>query len=507
MEVSCIFFRTFRLPDFSVLPCLPWQLFSICKIMVRLFRKLFFILFCFFVVAELSLSTGCANIIPPTGGPRDSLPPVLMNVSPRDSTLRFDGNKITFTFDEFVDIKDAQKDLIVSPLPKVAPTTEAHLRTLTIKIRDTLKPNTTYSFDFGKSVRDINEGNILRNFSYVFSTGRYIDSLSLSGTVLLAATGKTDSTLSVMLHTDLTDSAVVKQKPRYVARVDSTGHFQFRFLAPGKYAIYTIKDEGGSYRYLSRTTVFGFSDSAINLDGRHAPVNLFAYAENPETKAPAKKTTGVKKKPEKDKEKDKRLGVTTSMGGSQLGLLDTLYLIFSDSLKLFDSTKVHFSDLRFKPLTGYHFVHDTTGKKIAFMYPWVPETGYHLVLEKDFAQDTTGKMLLKADTLSFQTKRETDYAISVKIQFGNLDMSKRPVLLFLQADNLKYSYPLTKPEFSIGLFNPGDYQLAILYDTNRNGKWDPGEFLKKHRQPEIVVPIKRKITVKAAWDNEININL
>src|SRR4029077_15730572 len=104
-------------------------------------------------------------------------------------------------------------ELIVSPVSKTEPLVDVHLRTVTIRIKDTLQPNTTYSFNFGKSIKDVNEGNILKNFTYVFTTGTYIDSAELSGNVIVAATGKADSSLIVMLHRKLDDSAVIKEKP------------------------------------------------------------------------------------------------------------------------------------------------------------------------------------------------------------------------------------------------------------------------------------------------------
>src|SRR3954447_16376225 len=123
------------------------------------------------------LQTGCANIIPPTGGLKDTLPPVLLSASPKDSITNFHGKTITLNFDEFVQLDDQiNQEFIVSPNPDNPPFPEAKLRTVTIKLRDSLKPNTTYSFDFGNGLRDLNEGNVLKNFTFVFSTGNTIAS-------------------------------------------------------------------------------------------------------------------------------------------------------------------------------------------------------------------------------------------------------------------------------------------------------------------------------------------
>src|SRR6202045_2980966 len=123
------------------------------------------------LASKIMALTGCANIIPPTGGPRDSIPPRLISVVPKDSSLNFKTSQIVFSFDEYVELKEIRENLVVSPVPKTDPIVDSKLRTITVRLKDTLEPNTTYSLNFGKAIRDVNEGNILKNFDYVFSTG------------------------------------------------------------------------------------------------------------------------------------------------------------------------------------------------------------------------------------------------------------------------------------------------------------------------------------------------
>jgi hypothetical protein len=111
---------------------------------------------------------GCANIAAPTGGFRDSLPPVLLGVVPRDSFEHFTEKKIVFTFNEYVELNEIQQNLLVSPTPKINPIVESKLRTVTVRIKDTLEENTTYSINFGNAIRDINEGNALKDFTIYF---------------------------------------------------------------------------------------------------------------------------------------------------------------------------------------------------------------------------------------------------------------------------------------------------------------------------------------------------
>jgi hypothetical protein len=133
------------------------------------------------------------------------MPPVLLQSVPADSMLNFKANKITLTFDEYVQLDNqmVQTNLVVSPTPDQAPIVASHLRDVTIRLKDSLKPNTTYSINFGNALKDVNEGNPYKNFHYVFSTGNSIASGELSGRVQLAQTGKTDSTLIVILHKNL----------------------------------------------------------------------------------------------------------------------------------------------------------------------------------------------------------------------------------------------------------------------------------------------------------------
>ena len=167
---------------------------------MKFIKKLPFALIGYLVFINLIGNSGCAVMVPPTGGPRDTLPPVLVDAAPAHLTKNFSGNHIVLNFNEYVDLDNVQQNLLISPVPKITPVVDRKLRTVSIKLKDTLLDNTTYFFDFGKSIKDVNEGNILKNFNYTFSTGPYIDSLELGGKVILAETGGKDSTLIVILH-------------------------------------------------------------------------------------------------------------------------------------------------------------------------------------------------------------------------------------------------------------------------------------------------------------------
>src|SRR6188768_1096214 len=243
------------------------------------------IFLCFLIIIsilKIAVLSGCANMIPPTGGDRDSLPPLLLKASPPDSSKNFNNKTITFTFDEYIDQpQEIFKNLLVSPTYSLVPSIETKLRTLTIRIKDTLEPNTTYYYNFGDAIKDVNEGNVLHNFSYIFTTGNTFDTLQFSGKVILAETGGIDSTLIVMLHRSGEDSAVTKENPRYITKLDGKGNFRFQYLPPGTFYLYALKDEGGSRRYFGKS-LFAFADSAVEIKPDAAPVTLYAFEEQKE---------------------------------------------------------------------------------------------------------------------------------------------------------------------------------------------------------------------------------
>lgn len=469
-------------------------------------RVLLFLLIILSISKITVLTSGCANIIPPAGGPKDSLPPVLEKANPGDSTRNFTGNKITFSFNEFVELQNAQQSLIISPVPKTFPVVEYKLNTVTVKMKDTLENNTTYSLNFGDAIKDFTEGNVLKNFTYVFSTGPYIDSLELKGNVILAESGKIDTTLIVMLHTSPDDSAVVKEQPRYFTKLDSKGQFNFKNLPPKKFYVYALKDDGGSHRYYDKKLLFAFADKPVTTGSNSEPVTLYAYTGKPAAGNTSTAPISLRNKLRGNAD-DKRLRYRTNLSGNVQDLLKDFVMTFEDSLKRFDSLKIRlYSDSTFAPLSSYRFEKDSTGKNYTLYYKWKDNTQYHLIMDKEFAEDTTGKKLLKTDTLSFQTKKLSDYG-SLKLRFKNIDLSLNPVLLIMSGETIYKSYPMTGLEINEALFTPGDYDLRMLYDKNKNGKWDPGEFFGKHRQPEMVKPVDKKISVKSSFQNEYDITL
>lgn len=215
--------------------------------------------------------TRCANIMSPDGGPKDSLPPVITNITPGNFATNFTEKKIYIEFDEYVQIKDQNKEMFTSPQMKKMPLLTTRGRGIVITIRDTLKENTTYAIDLGSAIRDNNEGNPLNAMRYVFSTGSTIDSLICSG--YTADSYKADSVSRTFLwfyivdslpDTPDYDSTIFNRKPDVIARAQNNGIFIAQNLKPVKYRIYAIGDKNDNQIYEPGTDLVGILDSTYN---------------------------------------------------------------------------------------------------------------------------------------------------------------------------------------------------------------------------------------------------
>ena len=446
----------------------------------------------------LSLAgSGCAQIGAPTGGPRDTIPPVLVSAIPKLLTTNFTGNKITLIFDEYINLKDVQKDVLVSPFPKTFPIIDYKLKTVTVKLKDTLLDNTTYAIDFGNAITDNNEGNPYKDFTYVFSTGKTIDSLKLTGTVLIAETGKADSTLIVLLYRNASDSTVEKRKPNYIARLNAKGKFTFTNLSEGIYKIYALKDGDGSKTYNSKFESFAFLDTDITIPTNQDSITLYAFEEEKDIKKAPVTTTKTAAA--------KKLKYTTSLSSTKQDLLTSLQLHFNNKLKNFDTTKIILTDTNFNPIKDISISIDSTRKIVSIKNKWPADTYYRLIINKDAVSDTTNGLLAKTDTIRFATKTLSEYG-SLLLRFKKIELAKHPVIQFIENSEVVKSVPVTGATWSDKMFTPGEYELRILYDTNNNGVWDTGNYAKKI-QPENAVTLDNKLTIKADWDNEREIEL
>ena len=225
-----------------------------------------------YTVLSIVVISGCAKRGSPTGGPVDSIPPVLVNASPKINSINFDSEEIKLTFDEFVKLDKVADQLIISPpLEKtsyeVKPLSGVTKKVF-LKFLDSLESETTYTINFGNSIKDNNEGNPLTFFNYTFSTGDEIDSLYIRGNISDAYNLETDDYVSINLYridSVFNDSIIFNNRPTYVSNsLDSTS-YQFQNLKEGKYLIIALKDIDNNYFFDPFYDKIGFIDSLITL--------------------------------------------------------------------------------------------------------------------------------------------------------------------------------------------------------------------------------------------------
>lgn len=475
------------------------------------------------ISACIFLFPGCANIVPPSGGPKDTLAPRLVDISPADSTLHFKSKKVYFTFNEFVQVDNVFEKLIVSPTLKRTPSVTFKLRTVTMEIKDTLQENTTYTFNFGDAIRDNNENNPIQDFQYVISTGDYLDSLQVRGFIIDAQTGKPDSNVSVMIYRNNTDSVVSKEKPVYFARSKGNGAFWFRNMAPGDYKLFALKEEDRDLQYTQPKEMIAFSDSLLHLTDKNlSNITMLLFTEQdstlrkPDEFAPEEQPVAEEdaEKKEKDKEKDKKkkryLNISPDLTDNKQELGQPLLITFSAPIKTLDSTAFSLTqDTLFTPVT-FTTSFDSTRTKLLVHYDWKEGKPYQLIIPKEAVADTTGLQPTKADTINFAAKKESDYGkamltltLSDSAKAAISDTMHYVAQLVINKE-VKYSGKIVRNSWVQKRITPGEYEVWILLDDNNNGKWDRGVYYgTPKKQPERVISMPKKENIKANWGVKI----
>jgi hypothetical protein len=215
------------------------------------------------VVFLLLLFPRCAKVVSPTGGPKDTLPPVLINSIPKINSTNFNGDKIVLEFDEYIKPKELQQKLLVSPPLKNRPIPQLKGKKLVLELLDTLKPNATYTFYFSDAIRDNNEDNPINNFVFSFSTGNEIDTLVLKGTITDAFTNKPVENALVMLYDKALDTLPYTTLPLHIAKTDKDGKFTAVNLKPTSYKVVAITDKNSDYLYNQGKEFIAFYDSLL----------------------------------------------------------------------------------------------------------------------------------------------------------------------------------------------------------------------------------------------------
>jgi len=213
----------------------------------------------------MGLSGSCAKIVPPTGGSRDTEPPAVVKSIPPNGSLFFDSRTISVTFSEFVTLDKLNEKFMISPPMDKKPEISLKGKTMRVVLKEDPRENTTYTLYFQDAVRDLNEGNPLLNFQYVFSTGSYLDSLSVTGNVVTAADLNPAANILILLHSNLSDTAPRKRLPDYITLADAQGYFRIDNVKEGTYNIYALGDINGNKKYDLQEEMFAFSDTTVKV--------------------------------------------------------------------------------------------------------------------------------------------------------------------------------------------------------------------------------------------------
>lgn len=218
-----------------------------------------------FLVIGIALITGCANQTTPTGGERDTTAPVLIRSSPENNQKNFLGFDIELTFDEMVKLYNPKEEILIVPSPGKNNLFKTKNNRIFISPETPWAENTTYSISFREGIKDLNESNPVENLKIAFSTGAYIDSLSISGFVQNALVDKIPTNITVALY-QLDTFNIFKHTPDYFTKTEANGAFKLENLKPGKYHIYAFNDINKNLIVESKTEAYGFKADQINLE-------------------------------------------------------------------------------------------------------------------------------------------------------------------------------------------------------------------------------------------------
>ncbi len=211
---------------------------------------------------------GCANVVSPTGGPKDTVPPIVILERPDNQSTNFLDNNINITFDEFVTLNNPNNNILISPPLEETPDYRLNAKTLIIKFKEPLKTETTYSINFGEAIKDLHEGNIFKDYSFIFSTGDIIDTLTLEGKLVKGEDHTPSADCFVMLYnndndTVAFDSLPYLSRPDYVTKSDKEGNFKFSGLKEDNYMIFALKDNNSNYLYDLPNEEIAFLDTLV----------------------------------------------------------------------------------------------------------------------------------------------------------------------------------------------------------------------------------------------------
>jgi hypothetical protein len=513
--------------------------------------------YCLFTV--LLLISGCANVRNPQGGQKDDVPPVVVMSNPEPFSTQFNSKTIVLTFDEYVRLNDIQNNLVISPPLVTKPKIKVRNKSVIIELQEELRPNTTYMFNFGDGIVDVNESNKAQDLIYVFSTGDVIDSLQLSGVVWDNYNDIAAQNLKVLAYDSDTSVFARKSVPLYFTRSKSDGSFVMPYMSEGDYYLYAIDDQNSNNRWddgealaigknkynplndsmpiVFRTSVPRSEKLFIN-DIKTDSLGNIKFALDPFYSDIVITSLNNELKIDTYRTKDsvfawlsgvpsvERQNVAIRVGNAYDDTLQVLYHpdAFKRTFKLnaTDHKKIKKEDAVIlksaMPLTlanksaillkrdsietSFEITDDTLSYQYAISAHWQVGGEYQLTVLPGTFTNVTGTT---NDTLnhSFSVLKKEDLGrLIVTLALPDTVTHGRLMLLDKQ-DELHYvANKIQGGEFAIDNLIPGEYFLRILDDTNENGIYDPLD-TRLNLSPERWHVYSGKINLRANWDLKI----
>lgn len=501
----------------------------------------------------------CASPQPLKGGDPDTTPPALIEeASTPNRQTRFTEKEIVLTFDEWTVLKDINKQLIISPLMPGTPEIRQKGKSIIIELPDSLRENTTYSLQFGSAITDLNEGNILSNYSFVFSTGDVLDSISLSGYVEMGDVPKPAVGILILVHPADRDSNIFLHRPDYVAKTDSSGHWRIDNMRVDHYEIYVLRDENLNYLYDPDTEWFGWKPEKVYADTSKETGTIRVFQQEKRDVI----VNALHPQPGKLMLEWPGQGVYDSLNFqppleilSTWRMKDTVHILYDPTLSyvgqviwhgdttqiraatgsdpLQSKMKVAIENGRLHPQqilrlrsdipmtninpdrfavtqdtiqeTAFEIHTDSIDQKIIYMRSaWKPGSRYRIEIWPGGLQDIWGRV---NDTirLSFVTLSSEDFGV-LYLQVSQLDSTRQYLVDIVSTAGIQESYTVRDTSQTLlvsGPLFPGKYTVEIVEDRNRNGRWDTGDYT-SGRQPEWrqIYPLDN---LRADWDLEATV--
>ena len=492
----------------------------------------------------VTVLTSCASTGKLLSGPIDKKPPVQdsLKSTPHFQT-RFVKQDIIMFFDEYVEVKEAQKQVLVSPplvyLPKV--TGRGKKVTFSFHESEVLRPDVTYTINFAEAIVDFHEGNKLTNFSYVFSTGDVLDSLTMSGKIYDAIDFTPAENVQVLLYDTHFDSIVAKEKPYYSTKTDKSGSFTFKNIKADTFKMLALVDKNVNLKYDLESEKIGFPDSLIVLDTSSQKTEHIILVSNPRVKqkllAKNLKTFGVVDLVYNSNPENIR---PVSMGGQEKlyvkPVKDTLKVFYNTNLESFDiiagndtiKVKTPLKEGKNKPkplLLSYHnlspnllpsdsltfqfsapldtlftekwSLSDTLGEVAGLTFglsenrmnvsvkgKWRVNMPYKVMFDSTSLTDIYGQTM-DSTKLSFKCLSQNQTS-GLLMDFSSFDSTKHYFVMLKRGENLMDTFSISQMASFTKKYSsvvPDVYSLEVIEDKNRNSVRDPGNYWEK-TQPE-----------------------